>query len=589
MQWRDWNDDSFAEARRRGCPVLLLITASWCRFCRALEEKVLADPRVRELIGGRFVAIRVDKDRRPELDGRYSRGGWPTLAWLDHSGEPIATDAYLEAPQLLRRLGEIADGFAGDAQTTRERLAEAERGGAAPTGEEGEVPAPPFPSPEMLDGIARTVLETADPVYGGWGQQHKYPHPEAIDFAMVRWSQTGEEEMRGLVLRTLRHMQKGQIHDRVEGGFYRYATLPDWSGPHHEKMLDSNAARLVAYLEAYQAFGDQSFRGTAEGILRWMQRTLLDPETGAFRGSQDADPVYAHMPTLEARREHGAPACDPTIFAHWNAQAVSALIKASTILHEPAWLERALRTLDFLLENLFDRRQGMFHYWDGTYRLPGMLTDQAYTLRALVDAAQHAGGSRYLPQARALAELTIELLRSEDGGFYDMRFDPAASGGLRRRNRSLLENAVLAEALLRLSHLERDPDLEDAARETLASFADDYKRYGHFVAGFARAADLLLNPPVQVTVVGQTEGKDTAALVRAAQTPYLASRIVQVVDPAIDAELLERCQLPTAPTGSRGARPPSARAYVQRSRESYAETSDPARLPALMTRVERGA
>jgi uncharacterized protein YyaL (SSP411 family) len=579
MEWLEWSDEAFETARERGVPVFLFLTAAWCRWCRELEQQVLADPGVERAITTSFVAIRVDKDRRPDIDARYSKGGWPTLAYLDDAGLLIASDSYLEVDELLPRLDLVSGYYAENREAIRRRLAEADAGvETRPAAKESEL------TMEPVEWTASALLATADAVHGGWGARHKFPHPEAIDFALVRWSQTGVEDMRKLVLRTLRGMQRGEIQDRVEGGFYRYATAPDWSGPHHEKMLDSNAQRLYAYLEAYQAFGEQTFRETAEGCLAWMQGSLLDPATGAYRGSQDADPVYARLTSLAARREHGAPAIDPTLFANWNAMAVSALLKAAVVLGDDRWRVQAVRTLEFLFEEMYDERNGVYHYWDGTYHLAGMLSDQAYCLRALIDAHQYTGDGRWLDLAVTLADLTIENLKSEGGGFWDTRYDPGAVGGLRRRNRSILENAVMAEALLRLAHLTRSNDYSETATETLASFLQDYRRYGHFVAGYARAVDLLFHPPVHVTIVGSTEAPDTQALRDAALSSYCASRIVQVIDPERDAELLARCGLASVGPGRLRE---GARAYVHRGRESYAETSDPRRLPALMTRIER--
>lgn len=586
MQWFDWNEAAFARARQHGVPVLLFVRASWCRWCRELEEHVLADPRVERALQERFVAIRVDKDRRPDIDARYSKGGWPTLAWLDDTGELLASDTYMEIDAFLARLDLVSDYYQRHRDTISARIEEVERTRKAEESaqEQGDRSRAPKLSLDVVEHVAKTVLESSDPVYGGWGREHKFPQAEALDFALIRWSQTGDAAMLQLVRRTLRHMQEGEIHDTVEGGFYRYATQADWSVPNHEKMLDSNAQRLHAYLEAWQVLGEDSFKATAQGILRFLYETLLDKETHAFRGSQDANPAYAHLTTLQARREFGPPACDPTIFTSWNAITVSSLLKAAVVLKEPRHREQALATLDFLLEELFDNGRGMYHYWDGTYHLPGLLSDQAYMLRALIDAMQFAGENRYLAPARQLANLSIENLQSPSGGFFDTLHDPAARGGLRRRNRSILENAVMAEALLRLSHLSRDTDYADTARETLASFVSDYKRYGHFVAGYARAVDLLFHEPVHVTIVGSRNGEATHALAEAALRPYVASRIVQIIDPSEDAELLERSGLP-APRHAHEL----AHAYVHRGRESYAETSDPVRLPALMTRIERGS
>lgn len=578
--WLDWSDAAFAEARTRNVPVLLLVRARWCRWCAELERTVLSDPRVERLLTDRFVCIAVDKDRRPDIDARYSKGGWPTLAWLDDTGEMLVADTYLEVPALVRRAEVVSDYYARHRDTIRARITEFERERAAEEtalrDKSGEL------SLSIVDHVARAVLETADPVHGGWGREHKFPHVEALDFALIRWSQTGDAEMLQLVVRTLRGMQSGQIHDALEGGFYRYATRADWSAPHHEKVLDGNAQRLHVYLEAWQVLGDESFQKTARGILSFLENVLYDPETRAFRGSQDADPVHANLRTLEERRARGAPKRDATIFTNQNAIAVSALFKAASVLGEPRLAERAHGTLDFLLQELFDPARGMYHYWDGGYHLPGLLGDQAYMLRALCDAVQHSGRNDYLKPARQIADAAIEQLASPGGGFFDTAYDPSARGGLKRRDRSILENSVMAEALLRLAALARDPDYVDTAREALASFAGDWKRHGHFTAGYARAVDLLFHEPIRVTVVGSPNAADVQELVRAAWKPYVASRIVQVIDPAHDGELLERSSLPAPKPGEK------ARAYVERGRESYAETAEASRLAALMARVERG-
>jgi len=577
MHWYDWSEETFERARRAGVPVLLFLRASWCRWCRELEERVLGDPRVRHALVERVLPVMVDKDRRPDIDVRYRRGGWPTLALLDADGEVLSTGNYMEVGELIARL---------EHATAREPRPE------EASDEERKAPAAEPHAPgaqrrgarlsiELVDEVRDHLVQTADPLHGGWGTRHKFPHPEALHFLIVRWTQTGHQATLDLVLQTLRGMQQGEIHDRVEGGFYRYATQPDWSVPHHEKMLDSNAKRLLSYVEAYQALGDPSFRATAEGIAGWMLSTLLDPRTRAFQNSQDSDPTYAHLRTLEARARYGAPATDPTIFTNYNAAAIMALLKASVVLDRPDLAQAAEGTLEFLMEQMWDPRAGMYHYWDGTYNLPGMLTDQATTLRALVEAMHYAGDNRFLERALALARLALEQLRAPGGSFYDAPENPHARGILRERTTSILDNAVMAEALIRLSHMTRDPSLLEEGRRTLASFLDDYRRYGHHVAAFARAVNLLVLPPVHVTIVGARDARRTVDLRRAALRPYVANRIVQTIDPDRDEELFARTGLPR-PGADR-----IARAYVDQGQESYAETSRPERLPALMARMER--
>jgi len=582
MDWYEWEDGAFETARATRRPVLLFIGASWCRWCKELERDVLNSPEISTLITERFVPIRVDKDKRPDLDTRYARGGWPTLAYLDDEGCLLASDNYLDAPALLERLRLVAERYEENREAIQEFLADRDHEPAAPP----KVTRPLVKSEletfelteEVLDHTTQTLLRTVDSKHGGWGRTQKFPHPEAIDFSLLRWSQTGDGELLKLVRQTLRNMQAGEIHDRVEGGFYRYATRNDWSAPHHEKMLDSNAQRAYAYLEAHQALGEESWRTTAEGILTWMLETLYDPERRCFFGSQDADSAYANVSTREGRRSYGAPPCDQTVYANWNAMAASTFLHAHSVLEEPKYARTALDTLDFLWDKLYDAERGVCHYHDTAPHLPGMLSDQAYTLRAFVDAAQYTGETRFLGSARELADWTIEHLRSSDGSFYDTPHDPTARGGLKRRNRSILENAVLAETLLRLSQMTWVPDYADTAREALTAFGHTYKAYGHYVAGYARAVDLLLNAPVHVAVVGPYGDARCHELLRAALKPYVASRVVQLIDPERDVQLHRRSGFP--------AQTEEPTAYVCRGRESYAETTDAERLPALMTRTD---
>lgn len=577
MEWQEWNEPAFEKARERERPVLLFLRAAWCRWCRELEEEVLSHPDVASVIAESFIPIEVDKDRRPDIDTRYRRGGWPTLALLDANAEVIASWNFLERDELLEALRpfQIEGATPPPAVETPRKAPSAEPHGPV-LGKRSQAL-----DEDLIATIHTTLLETADPVHGGWGARHKFPHPEALHFLMVRWSQTGDSDTLSCVLRTLRHMQAGEIYDRVEGGFYRYATQPDWSVPHHEKMLSSNAKRLLAYVEAFQVLGEPSFRSTADGIMQWMHSTLLREDSGAFGNSQDADPEYAHLGTHEARQAHGAPETDPTVFTNYNADAAVALLKASTVLERDELREQAMTTLSFLMDNLWDEREGMYHYWDGTYNLPGMLTDQATVLRALVEVMHYAGDNRWLDQARKLASVTIEHLSAPDGSFFDTRYDPRARGGLRERDTSILDNAAMAEALIRLGHMTREEDLIDRGRAALSAFLSDYRRYGHHVAGYGRAVDLLVHPPVHVTVVGPRDADRTRALRRAALTPYVANRIVQTIDPAQDVELFSRTGLP-APSAEE-----VARAYVDQGHESYAETGRPERLPALMARTER--
>ncbi|MGK0217626.1 MAG: hypothetical protein ACI9HE_001104 [Planctomycetota bacterium] len=564
MHWHPWNEATFARAQERGTPVFLVLSAAWCRFSAQFQAGPLQDERVKTLLSESFVCVQVDKDEHPEVDREFRGGGWPSLVWLSGDRRVLHRAGALSADALLKTARALIQGADED-----------------PAGKDTAQPDDGL-SLAIVDDVQAMLLAASDPEYGGWGKRQKFPHPEALHFAMVRWSQTGDAPTLELVTRTLRHMQASPIYDSVEGGFFRYARRADWSEPHHQKMLGSNAQRLMAYVEAYQVLGDAAFAKTAEGIVDWMQDTLLDAETGAFRASQDEDPEYFHLSSRKARAARKAPECDPRIVTERNAHVVCALLKGGLVLERESWTQTAVTTLDFLCDELIDKRSGVHNYWDGAPNLSGLLLDQATLLRAMVEAVHYAGENRFLAPALALAEYTLAEHSSPTGSLFERLQDRTPQGAPGERNETLPANAIFASALMRLGHLLGREDLRERSRQILAAFAPSYRRYGHFIADYGRAVDLLYHPPVHVIVVGDREHDLTRALRQAALRPYVASRVVQSVDPGREPELLEQLGL----AGIAPSNTPTA--YMAQGRESYASTTDPARLPSLMTRTERG-
>ncbi|MCI0586566.1 MAG: DUF255 domain-containing protein [Planctomycetes bacterium] len=575
IRWIEWGEEAFRRAREEDRPILLTIVASWCRWCKEIDATTFSDAEVVRTIEESYVPVRVDKDRRPDVNERYNAGGWPTIAFLTPDGDLIAGDTFLGAKDLLSLLERVRGFYRENREAIRSRIADV-LAKSIRAQERREAFAGSL-SPEIPRRVAEAILSKFDPLYGGFGDGQKFAHPEALDFALVWCARTGDEPMAEGVRRTLDHIAGGEIHDRVDGGLFRYAATRDWRVPNTEKVLESNAGPLRSFLEGWQVFGKEEYRAVAAGILRWASATLVDPETGAFFGSQDADPAYYALP-VEERRRRGAPPIDRTIYTNWNAMMVSSLLKAHVVLGEERWRETALGTLRFLLEEMYEEGRGMHHYWDGTFHLPGLLTDQAYTVRALVDAVQYTGDNRFLVPATDLARSLVRHQSSPGGGFYDIRSDPLALGGLKRQNRSILENAVVAEAFLRLAYFTREESLRETARRTFEAFTRDYKQYGYYVAGYGRAVDLYFHEPIQVTIVGPRGAEATDRLRRAAFERYLGSRIVQVLDPALDGEILARAGLPARE---------SPVAYLTIGRASYAEVSDPADLPSVLAMGER--
>ncbi|MBK8975997.1 MAG: thioredoxin domain-containing protein [Planctomycetes bacterium] len=537
IEWLEFEPTIFDRAQREGRLVLLVVTEHWCPHCRELMRTSFRAPEVVTAVRESFLATRVDAERRPDVNERYGRGSWPTIAYLTPEGELLCQDGFLDADALVARIRKVTTYY----RDNREAI---ERGiqslwQRAEAGEERRRTRAGHLNAEIVEDVVHAIYEKFDHRYGGWGESAKFAHPEALDFALIMVAKRGDENMREVVALTLDHMAEGAIHDQVDGGFFRFSESRDWRSPNFEKVLEGNASILRCYLEAWQLFERPRYRETARGIVDWMCRFLLDESTGAFFGTLDADADYYALDEA-GRRRRDPPRRDRTIYTHANAIVVSNLLKASVVLEDLDLRDRALRTLDFLLENLFDERDGVFHYWDGTYHLPGMLADQAYLIRALVDASQHSGDADLLLPAERIAEQAIERQRAAEGGFYDILLDKRQQGPMRRRNRSILENSVMAEALVRLGYLSRRPEFHDEAVKTLAAFSNDYREYGYYVAGYGRTVDLIYYEPLVITVVGDRGSEAADSLRRAALAPYVPSRIVQMLDPTHDPILIGR-------------------------------------------------
>ena len=302
IEWQEFDPSVLAQAQRENRPILLLLTVPWCVHCRELMETNFAQPETVDLVRASFIAAHADAERRPDVNDRYGSGGWPTLAFLTPEGELITNENYQSADELGPLLRKVRDVFTTRAEEIKQGLNKLWHHKLAPR----KADAGAKLSLAMVDDVTDAIYEKFDHRYGGWGQSSKFPHSEAIDFALVQVAKRNDARMREVVTVTLDRMMEGGIHDSIDGGFFRYSKTPDWRNPNLEKVLDANVQRMRCYLEAYQLFGNSTYRAAAEGIVRWMVGFMLDQETGAFFGSQDADSGY-YILDKEHRRAGPSP------------------------------------------------------------------------------------------------------------------------------------------------------------------------------------------------------------------------------------------------------------------------------------------
>ncbi len=539
VPWLPWSKKSFKKAKEQDKPVLLGISAVWCHWCHVMDQTTYSDSEVAKLIEEKFVPIRVNRDQRPDIDKRYNMGGWPSTAFLTPDGEILTGGTYIPPQQMKALLNQVSRLYKENKGNIKSRVKELERETPPAYGLDRVV----FQS--IVDGLTLEIASRFDPMHGGFGGAPKFPHSGALRLALLEHQIQGHKAALNIVKKTLMEMRAGGIYDRHEGGFFRYSTTRDWSIPHYEKMCEDNATLLTNYLEAYQVTGEETFRETANGILAYVNNNLSDQEKGGFYGSQDADEEYYKL-NLQERQKRTAPRIDLTLFTNWNGMMASAYLLASEILEEPSYRDFALRTVNLLLETSFNPKKGMSHYLlNGRSYLHGLLTDQVYMIKCLVDSYQLTSERKFLDHAETLADYMLHKLWNKAGGFNDKPEETGAFGALKTLDKPLDDNSVAADAFLRLHHLTGKKKYLETARKTLEYFAPNYQRYGIMAAIYGLAVEYYLHP-MQVHIVGARNDPLTRRFRRESLQAYNPMKVVEVIDPVADAERLRQLGYPVA-------------------------------------------
>ncbi len=300
IYWHEWGEEAFATAKRENKPILLDIGAVWCHWCHVMDRESYDDPEIAQLVNERFVAVKVDRDERPDIDSRYQvavssisgQGGWPLTAFLTPDGKPFYGGTYFPPndhygrPSFKRVLLAISDAYReknGEVVEQAKMVENALSHAESFAGRSGEF------SPKVIDQIVESAMKMFDPRNGGFGTAPKFPHPAALDLLMDQYVRTGDEKLRDAVVISLEKMAHGGVYDQLAGGFHRYSVDERWVVPHFEKMCYDNSELLKNYVRAYQVTGSEFFAEIARDIIRWMDEWLSDREHGGFYASQDAD------------------------------------------------------------------------------------------------------------------------------------------------------------------------------------------------------------------------------------------------------------------------------------------------------------
>jgi len=299
VDWFPWGEEAFAKARRENKPVFLSIGYSTCYWCHVMEKQSFEDEEVAAVLNEHFVAIKVDREERPDLDEQYmlatqlvtGRGGWPNSVWLTPDGKPWMAGTYFPKPQfisVLTRLDDFWKNHRDEANQQADALASAitEAGNATALagGSIGEL------KPELIDRAVETLASRFEPRYGGFGTAPKFPPHGVLQLLLRQYRDEKDEALLRPITKTLDAMWLGGMHDHIGGGFHRYSTDMRWLVPHFEKMLYDNAQLMRSYTDGFLVSQHERYREAVADIFRWVHRDMTSPH-GAFYSAIDSGEV----------------------------------------------------------------------------------------------------------------------------------------------------------------------------------------------------------------------------------------------------------------------------------------------------------
>jgi uncharacterized protein YyaL (SSP411 family) len=298
VQWFAWGEEAFAEAIRQNKPVFLSIGYSTCHWCHVMQKESFEDQEVAGLLNEHFIAVKVDREERPDIDAYYMSicqlltggGGWPLTVFLTPDKKPFFAGTYFPKksrfgiPGLTDILIRVAEAWK---TKSRDLLASAEKISLAPAQDDRPSRKRRL-APDILDSAFEQLDSQFDAENGGFGRAPKFPSPHHLTFLLRYAVRKGSADALAMVEKTLQAMRRGGIFDQLGFGFHRYSTDARWLVPHFEKMIYDQALMAIACTETYQATAREEYRRTTDEIIAYVLRDMTSEE-GGFYTAEDAD------------------------------------------------------------------------------------------------------------------------------------------------------------------------------------------------------------------------------------------------------------------------------------------------------------
>jgi uncharacterized protein YyaL (SSP411 family) len=425
VDWREWGPEAFAEARERNVPVLVSVGYATCHWCHVMARESFADPEIGDLLRRDFVAVKVDREERPDVDASLMASasaftqqlGWPLTTFATPDGHVFFAGTYFpptpvgQVPAFRQILAAVTDAWTErrhEVDANASAIATAIRQGAEAdaTTRAGETSAggePRLPSVDAIRAVTRQLTEAEDTTYGGFGGAPKFPSAPLLEFLadVAADGGEGDGDAAGLLDRSLHAIRASELTD-ADGGVFRYATKRDWSVPHYERMLYDNAG-LLAIAGAEQA------RGIADFL-----RDTLRRDDGAFVAAQDSESTIDgrrvegewYRRPLDQRAQLDPPPLDDQVLTGWNGLAIRGLAIAGVRHGDDEMLDLARGAADALLATHV--RDGHVTVRSSTPRgasaAPPTIEDVGLLAEGLLELALATGEVSYAVTARGLVD-----------------------------------------------------------------------------------------------------------------------------------------------------------------------------------------
>ncbi len=429
VNWYPWGEEALARARKENKPIFLSIGYSACHWCHVMERESFEDEATAEILNKYFIAIKVDREERPDVDEIYmtavqvmtGQGGWPLSAFLTPDLKPFYGGTYFPPEdrhglpgfkKVLARVAEIWRDQPDDVAHNSQQLVRAIRARATLDASESTLP-----DNTVLSGAAFSLMRQFDPQWGGFGGAPKFPPSSSLALLLRQHALSGDDRLLKMATVTLDRMARGGMYDQLGGGFHRYSVDARWLVPHFEKMLYDNALLCEVYLEAWQVTRKDLYRRVATGILDYVIRDMSDAR-GGFHCAEDADSegvegkFYVWQPD-EIMAVLGDE--DGTLFCDYYGVSAEGNFEGDNILNVPRAAEEFVRDKALAEAQLHDRlaemRSKLLQRRSHRVR-PGkddkiLAAWNGMMISALARGYQVLGDERYLDAARNAANFVL--------------------------------------------------------------------------------------------------------------------------------------------------------------------------------------